>query len=114
MATYKFERRLNRAQASLEYALLAALIIAALVGMQVYIKRSVAGKIKDSTDQVSGGNLFSANSSNYQYSFNSSSVSHDIVLPDGGSTSNLDEPEMKRFNSSDDFSGVQLHDEELF
>ena len=42
----------KRAQSTLEYALLISVVIAALIAIQVYMKRGVMGKLKESTDQV--------------------------------------------------------------
>ena len=42
----------KRGQSALEYALLIAVVIAALVAMNLYMKKGVQGKLKESTDQV--------------------------------------------------------------
>ncbi len=39
-------------QSTLEYAVLIVVIIAALVAMQVYLKRGVQGKLRESADQI--------------------------------------------------------------
>jgi len=39
-----------RGQSTAEYAIVIGLVIAAAVGMQVYVKRSLQGKIKDAVD----------------------------------------------------------------
>jgi uncharacterized protein (UPF0333 family) len=45
--------RLNkRAQSTLEYAVLVFVIVAALIAMQVYIKRGMQGRIRSSTDEI--------------------------------------------------------------
>jgi len=41
-----------KAQSTLEYALLISVVIAALIGMQVYMKRGMIGKLRESTDSV--------------------------------------------------------------
>jgi Flp pilus assembly pilin Flp len=42
----------RRAQTAVEYAILACIIIGALIGMQMYIKRGIQGKIKAGAEQV--------------------------------------------------------------
>lgn len=42
----------KRAQATLEYAVLIGVIIAGLIGMQVYIKRGFQGRLKESADSM--------------------------------------------------------------
>ncbi len=37
----------------LEYATLLAVLVAALVGMQVYVKRGIAGKVRQASDSIS-------------------------------------------------------------
>jgi len=50
----------RRAQSILEYAILIAIVIGAIVIMQVYVKRGISGRIKDSSDRISGGQSFAA------------------------------------------------------
>ena len=47
-----------KAQSTLEYAMVVACIAAALIAMQIYIKRSIQGKIRDSADEI--GEQYSA------------------------------------------------------
>ncbi len=44
-------------QSTLEYAVLIVVIIAALVAMQVYLKRGIQGRVRESADQI--GSQFS-------------------------------------------------------
>lgn len=39
-------------QSTTEYAVLLAVVVAALVAMQVYIKRGIQGRIRDLSDQI--------------------------------------------------------------
>ncbi|MFH1441997.1 MAG: hypothetical protein ABIH18_08170 [Candidatus Omnitrophota bacterium] len=50
MKTKKVFRRL--AQSTTEYAVLVAVIVTALVAMQVYLKRGIQGRIKDLSSQL--------------------------------------------------------------
>lgn len=45
-------RRNRRGQSTLEYTLVVAAVVAALVAMASYVKRSVQGRVRSSTDQV--------------------------------------------------------------
>jgi hypothetical protein len=61
--------RVRQAQSILEYAILIAIVIAAVVVMQVYMKRGISGRLKDSSDRISGGESFSASgTTTYQHS----------------------------------------------
>lgn len=42
----------KRGQTTLEYAILIGVIVAALIAMQVYLKRGFQGKIRDSADNM--------------------------------------------------------------
>lgn len=42
----------KRGQSTLEYAVLIVVIIAALVAMQVYLKRDIQGRMRESSDQI--------------------------------------------------------------
>jgi len=45
--------RKKTAQSTLEYAVLAVVVIGALLSIQTYLKRGIMGKIKSSTDDIS-------------------------------------------------------------
>lgn len=42
----------QRGQSTLEYAVLVVVIIAALIAMQVYLKRGIQGRVRESSDQI--------------------------------------------------------------
>jgi Flp pilus assembly pilin Flp len=42
----------ERGQSTLEYAVIVAAVIGALLALQVYLKRGVEGKLHESTDQI--------------------------------------------------------------
>ena len=46
--------RRRPAQSTVEYAVLAAVVVGALLVMQIYMKRGFSGKLKESTDRVGG------------------------------------------------------------
>lgn len=49
----------NKAQSAIEYTVLIAIIAAALIAMQVYIKRSIQGRIRGYAEQLSEGSSYS-------------------------------------------------------
>ena len=49
----------NTAQSTIEYVIVFSLIVAALFGMQVYLKRGMSGKMKSSADEIGGGFFYS-------------------------------------------------------
>lgn len=57
--------KIKKAQSTLEYAILIAVIVAGLVTMQVFMKRSYQGRLRSSTDQI--GEQFSPEDSTYEY-----------------------------------------------
>jgi len=42
----------RRAQSTLEYALIIAVVVGALIAMQVYVKRGIQGRLKSATDDI--------------------------------------------------------------
>ncbi len=42
----------KRGQSTLEYALIIAVVVAALLAIQIYMKRGVEGKLRESTDEI--------------------------------------------------------------
>ncbi len=74
-------RKLNnrKGQSTLEYGIVIAVIVGALIMMQVYIKRGVMGRLKQSTDDVGG--QFSARSSTLDFTTTSNSKSREIATP---------------------------------
>ena len=49
----------NTAQSTIEYVIIFSLIVAALFGMQVYLKRGIAGNIRNSANEAGGGFFYS-------------------------------------------------------
>ena len=50
----------KKSQSILEYAILIAIIVAAILIMQTFMKRGVQGRLKDSSEKISGGENYSA------------------------------------------------------
>jgi len=49
----------NKGMSSLEYAVVIAIIVATLLGMSVYIKRAICGKMRESGDTFGYGRQYS-------------------------------------------------------
>lgn len=54
MPSNKFRDKLKKAFSLLEYALLIAIVVAALMAMAIYIKRAVSGKWRSGVDESFG------------------------------------------------------------
>ena len=71
----------NKAQTTLEYVVLFGVIVAALVAMQVYLKRGMQGRIRGYAEQLTQGSAYSpgATTSFIKVTTNTSenSASHD-------------------------------------
>jgi Flp pilus assembly pilin Flp len=48
----------RKAQTILEYAVVAAVVVAALLAMQSYIKRAIQGKYREAADVFGGGEQY--------------------------------------------------------
>ncbi|MFA6217552.1 MAG: hypothetical protein WDL87_07910 [Candidatus Omnitrophota bacterium] len=58
----------KRAQTTAEYAILIALVIGAVVAMQIYVKRGIQGRIKETVDFV--GTNGTVGNSNFSFTTN--------------------------------------------
>lgn len=104
-----------KAQSIMEYAVLVALFITAIVAMQIYLKRSFQGYIKRSTDTLSAGEQFSSSLSNYTKVIKSSSKIKEKITPKGETKAELLEPSISITQTfRDDFSDKKLTEEGLF
>lgn len=71
-------RYLNkRGQGTLEYAIIIAVVVAALIAMQVYIKRGLQGKLKQSSDEI--GEQYSPGYTSATYGTTSAVISTETV-----------------------------------
>lgn len=66
----------KKAQSTLEYALLIAVVVGVLITMQAYIKRGMQGKLRDVTDQI--GDQYSPGATQGRYYMNTTSESNEI------------------------------------
>ena len=83
-----------RGQATVEYAVIIAVIIAALLAMQVYMKRGVQGKLRDATDQV--GEQFNPLNTSGTWTYHSQANRTETQETSGKSTSRLNAVELQQ------------------
>lgn len=69
----------KRGQSTLEYAIIIAVIVGALISMQVYIKRGVQGRLRQATDDI--GEAFSPGATTYTHTTTSSVNSTETTRP---------------------------------
>ncbi len=55
----------TKGQSTLEYSILIAIVVAALLAMQIYMKRGVEGRLKSTTDDI--GEQFEAGNTTYTH-----------------------------------------------
>lgn len=103
-----------KAQTILEYSLLVALFIAAVVATQIYLKRGFQGSLKRSTDTISLGEQFSTSLSNHTMTVKSKAKTKETITPQGEIRTEFLEPEITATTALDDFSDKKLTEEELF
>lgn len=71
----------------IEYSVLSAVFILAVLAIQVYMVRALNGRIKDNTDSL--GQQYSPSYSNYAYHLISHSQSQEVGTESGETTSTL-------------------------
>lgn len=86
-------KKRNKGQSTLEYAILIIIIIGALLSIQVYIKRGVQGRLKSATDDI--GTQFSPGNTNVIKTMTTSSRSAE-TFRSGVTRSELLAPEVTR------------------
>lgn len=78
----------SKAQSVLEYVILLAVIVGALVVMQIYIKRGVQGRLREATDDI--GEQFDPKHQNYTSTTKSTSTVHEETTKEGVTTQALE------------------------
>jgi hypothetical protein len=69
---------LNRkAQSVLEYSVLIAIVIAALLAIQIYVKRGVQGRMRSASDDI--GEQFDARKTSYTYTTSRTSTTKEEI-----------------------------------
>lgn len=89
-----------KGQSTVEYAVLAAVVAGALLVMQIYMKRGISGKLKDSADQV--GEQFTPYSATYSINKDYTVTARvESTTNTGGSTTSLQSEKRTRTGSED-------------
>lgn len=81
-------RRQERGQSTLEYAFLLAIIISAIITVQVYVRRGLVGQIHDTADQQIGSQFDPWNTTG-KVKHTSGGGTHDVVENSGKTVSEL-------------------------
>ena len=100
----------RKGQSTVEYAVLAAVVIGALVAMQVYVKRGAMGRLKESADQM--GEQFNPSKAKSDMQINYSSKRQDVTTTSGVTTSTIQGTETQGRTGSSDVNA--LTNEKLF
>lgn len=104
-----FNRKRQKGQSTLEYAVLIVIVIGALLSLQVYIKRGVGGRLKGASDEI--GDQFSIGNMNYIHKTTTTSqtqetfkhgVTNSVLLID---EITLDETNAEIFNQEIEYWG---------
>ena len=66
----------HNAQSTLEYAMVIACVVGAIIAMQIYVKRSVQGRLRDAADEV--GEQYSA--ANTTSTFTQNIINPELVI----------------------------------
>ena len=83
--------RKRRGQSTVEYAVLAAVVVGALLVMQVYMKRGISGKFRESTDRI--GEQYTPYTSTYNLNTGSTSDRTETTTAAGTSISAINKAE---------------------
>lgn len=75
----------RRAQSTVEYAVLAAVVVGALLAMQIYMKRGTMGKLREASDQV--GDQFTPLSTTSDFTTTRNVARTDTITSGGQTTS---------------------------
>ncbi len=77
----------KRGQSTIEYAVMAAVVVGALLLMQVYMQRGVAGKLRTATDQI--GDQFHPVHYTANFGTHSNGTRLETATPQGATTSTI-------------------------
>ena len=102
----------NRGQSTAEVTILIAVIIGALLAMQIYVKRAAMGKLRSAADQV--GDQFSPHVTTSKATSHYEVTKEDATKPEGSSTSTIKQPEKQARTAGEEHVEDKLADEHLF
>lgn len=79
-------RLTRKGQSTAEYAIVIGLVIAAIVAMQVYVKRGLQGKVKDAVDYKDSTDTITGTTRQYEPYYTESSMTSTQAVSDSEST----------------------------
>lgn len=85
--------RRTRGQSTIEYVLLIAVIIVAMLAVQIYCKRAVEGRMKQSADQI--GEQWSTADSDYTIDVSTTGARQEKLETSGKTTSTITTDEVQ-------------------
>lgn len=100
----------KRGQSTVEYAVVFAVVAAALLAMQVYIKRGAQGRLKDASDQL--GAQFAPLSYTSEADVSSQVTRNEVTETSGQSTSTIVDAETQAREGGEEHIKASLSDEQ--
>lgn len=79
-------KRTGKGQSTAEYAIVIGLVIAAIVAMQVYVKRGLQGKVKDAVDYKDSQDTITGTTNQYEPYYMQSTMTSSQAVSDTEST----------------------------
>jgi len=98
-------------QSTVEYAVLAAVVVGALLAMQVYVKRGTMGKVRSAADQI--GDQYTPFTTTSEFNTTHDVTRNDVTQPSGLVTSTITADE-KQTRKGDEHVNSTLESEKLF
>lgn len=103
--------RNRKAQSTVEYAVLAAVVVGALLAMQIYMKRGTMGKLRESSDQI--GDQFTPLSTVSEFTTVRDVTRNEVTNPSGLVRSSITGQEQQGRTGSEKVE-AKLDEEQLF
>lgn len=103
--------RNRQGQSTVEYAVLAAVVVGALLAMQIYLKRGTMGKLRESSDQI--GDQFTPLSTVSSFETVRDVTRNEVTVPSGLVTSSITGQEKQGRTGSEEVQ-AKLDEEKLF
>lgn len=94
----------RKGQSTVEIAVLFAVIVGALVAMQIYLKRGAMGKLRETADQI--GEQFSPTQTSSSLNTSYSGARHDTTHPTGLVTSDITQDEVQSRSAGQQSTGA--------
>lgn len=102
----------RKAQSTVEYAVLAAVVVGALLVMQIYMKRGISGKFKESTDRV--GEQYTPYTATYDLKTTLTGARRENTKATGWSQSTITKAEEQKQTGSEHTVNTNMGAEKLY